>query len=69
MDDFIKCFIIGVIIIGVIITIRFIVTIISDPIYKEGHIQGLLGNVKYELVVHEDKTTTWELIEDKGETK
>jgi len=31
-----------------------------DVGYKRGQIDAITGNIKYELVVHPDKTTTWE---------
>ena len=30
--------------------------------YKRGQVDALTGNIKYELVTHEDMTRTWELI-------
>lgn len=52
------------IIIGMILGIFFMTLFVSDKMYKKGQVDALTGKVKYELMVNDDSTRTWKLIEE-----
>ena len=37
-------------------------TLLMNHKYKQGQVDALTGNAKYELIEHEDNTRTWEWI-------
>ena len=47
---------------GILAMILIILIFINEPRYKEGQIDALTGQIKYELVIQPDSTRTWELI-------
>ena len=52
------------IIIGFIIGSLFmVVLVIALDLYKEGQVDCINGEIYYELIVHEDKTSSWEKIQ------
>ena len=57
-------FIVGVFI-GFVFTLILIVWQVGPHNYKRGQVDALTGKVKYEMVVHEDSTLTWEKIPEK----
>ena len=59
-----ETFIIGVFIGFVLALILFIWQVFPKE-YKSGQVDALTGKVKYEMVVHEDSTRTWEKIAEK----
>lgn len=44
-----------------VITMAFGIDAIAKEKYKQGQIDAVTGNMKYELVVQPDSTTTWEM--------
>ncbi len=68
MDKQLKDMLIGLVI-GIIITIMF--AVLADRLkhwpqsYKQGQIDVLTNNVKYELVTKPDSTRTWEKINER----
>ena len=46
--------------IGIVVTL-FIFKYVVDP-YKQGQVDALTGNVKYELVTQDDSTKVWKEI-------
>ena len=38
--------------------------VMDKDVYKNGQVDALSGNIKYELVEHKDGTKTWEKIEE-----
>ena len=49
-----------------LISIAVIIVVFLDSVYemgyKDGHVDGLTGKIRYELTMHEDSTRTWEEI-------
>ena len=65
MDDYNAYFLTFVtdIVVGIILTFTFLN--ITDMTYKDGQIDALTGEIHYHMVVNEDSTRTWELLEVK----
>lgn len=59
MKDDILCIILALFMLG---TMIIIVTALHDDGYKDGQIDAINGNIKYELVTKPDKSTEWDII-------
>ena len=57
-DDGILLFVAGMLL-GI-----FVWHIITSGDYKQGQVDALTGKIRYELIVNEDSTKTWERIEE-----
>ena len=66
VDDFSGGFIAGAfiaIIISLMVSVLFLGPISYNTGFKEGQIDALTGNVKYELIINPDSTRSWERID------